>query len=306
MARTTTNRSRSTACSPGGRDRQRAQLCDLHDRSRRAVFRRQAGDARRRAFFLAAPARQGPPEPPHLLHQGGEGEGGRPNAVRFDLAGTTTANCRSSSASCRCCRSTRSIRRRSRKPSFEPPIGSGPYVSRRGRCRAEHHARSQSELLGTRLPINRGFWNFDEIRFDYFRDANAHLRGLQERPVRRRARRPTRALAAGYDFPAVRDGRIVKETIASDLPKPGFYSSSIRGARSLTMCASAKRSLCCSISNGPTRDLLRALPAHRRATSTDPNCPRIGRPADARERALLAPFPDVVRADILDGTWRRR
>jgi peptide/nickel transport system substrate-binding protein len=28
-----------------------------------------------------------------------------------------------------------------------------------------------------------------------------------------------------------------------------------------------------------------------------------GRPADAREKALLAPFPDVVRADVLDGTW---
>ena len=28
-----------------------------------------------------------------------------------------------------------------------------------------------------------------------------------------------------------------------------------------------------------------------------------GRPADARERALLAPFPDAVRADVLDGTW---
>jgi peptide/nickel transport system substrate-binding protein len=27
------------------------------------------------------------------------------------------------------------------------------------------------------------------------------------------------------------------------------------------------------------------------------------RPADARERALLAPFPDAVRADVLDGTW---
>ena len=28
-----------------------------------------------------------------------------------------------------------------------------------------------------------------------------------------------------------------------------------------------------------------------------------GRPADERERALLAPFPDAVRADVLDGTW---
>ena len=28
-----------------------------------------------------------------------------------------------------------------------------------------------------------------------------------------------------------------------------------------------------------------------------------GRPADAAERALLAPFPDAVRPDVLDGTW---
>jgi peptide/nickel transport system substrate-binding protein len=29
-----------------------------------------------------------------------------------------------------------------------------------------------------------------------------------------------------------------------------------------------------------------------------------GRPADARERALLAPFPDAVRTDVLDGAWQ--
>jgi peptide/nickel transport system substrate-binding protein len=28
-----------------------------------------------------------------------------------------------------------------------------------------------------------------------------------------------------------------------------------------------------------------------------------GRPADARERALVAPYPDAVRADVMDGTW---
>jgi peptide/nickel transport system substrate-binding protein len=29
-----------------------------------------------------------------------------------------------------------------------------------------------------------------------------------------------------------------------------------------------------------------------------------GRPADERERALLEPFPDAVRADIMEGTWQ--
>ncbi len=66
---------------------------------------------------------------------------------------------------------------------------------------------------GRDLPINRGFWNFDEIRFDYYRDANSHHRSLQERPVTMCGRKPTRrAGRRGYDFPAMQDGRVVKET----------------------------------------------------------------------------------------------
>jgi peptide/nickel transport system substrate-binding protein len=30
----------------------------------------------------------------------------------------------------------------------------------------------------------------------------------------------------------------------------------------------------------------------------------VGRPVDARERVLLAPYPDAVRSDVLDGSWR--
>ena len=43
--------------------------------------------------------------------------------------------------------------------------------------------------------------------------------------------------------------------------------------------------------------------AAARVITTIPNCRRIIVPADAKERALLAPYPDAVRADVLDGTW---
>ncbi len=60
-----------------------------------ALCRRQAGDARRRDFFLAAAARQRPAELPHLLRQGRQGGGDRTRAACASiLPAPTIANCR--------------------------------------------------------------------------------------------------------------------------------------------------------------------------------------------------------------------
>ena len=76
---------------------------------------------------------------------------------------------------------------------------------------------------GRDLPINRGFWNFDEIRFDYYREANSHLeafkRGLYDLRVEHD---PTRWQTA-YDFPAEREGRVLKESIPTGLPKASTF-----------------------------------------------------------------------------------
>ena len=69
------------------------------------------------------------------------------------------------------------------------------------------------------LPSKRGFDNFDEIRIDYFRDANAMFeafkKGAREYPDRERSGAME---ATGYDFPAVNDGRVVKDTFETGLP----------------------------------------------------------------------------------------
>ena len=56
------------------------------------------------------------------------------------------------------------------KTTLEPPLGSGPY-----RIKQVDPARTISfervaDYWGKDLPVNRGQWNFDEIRFDYYRD----------------------------------------------------------------------------------------------------------------------------------------
>ena len=60
--------------------------------------------------------------------------------------------------------------------SMTPPIGSGPYVVGTRRSGKEHHAARAIRTIGARdLGVNRGFWNFDEIRFDYYRDARIRI-----------------------------------------------------------------------------------------------------------------------------------
>ena len=58
--------------------------------------------------------------------------------------------------------------------------------------------------------MNRGRYNFDEIRFDYFRDRTAGLEALKAGKLDLREEFTSRDWATAYDFPAVKDGRVMK------------------------------------------------------------------------------------------------
>ena len=108
----------------------------------------------------------------------------------------------------------------------------------------------------------------------------------------------------GYDFPAVRDGRVVKETLHDGPAEAELRTScSTRGGRSLPTFACARRIALLFdfewINHNFFFDLYRRSASYFEGSELSAR----GRPADARERALLAPFPDAVRADVLDGTW---
>ena len=101
----------------------------------------------------------------------------------------------------------------------------------------------------------------------------------------------------------MRDGRIVKEAFANGLPKLGSdfvfntrrpIFSDIRVRQAISLLFDAEW-----VNHNFFFDLYR-----RSASFFDGSeLSAYHRPADARERALLAPFPDAVRADVLDGTW---
>ena len=72
------------------------------------------------------------------------------------------------------------------------------------------------------LPISRGLYNFDEIRIDYFRDATAMFEAFKAGLYDFRVEDDATRWLTGYDFPAARDGRIVKHAFSVGLPKGIF------------------------------------------------------------------------------------
>ena len=109
-----------------------------------------------------------------------------------------------------------------RKPfeeaSLEAPLGSGPYrVARFEQGRFIEFERV-ADWWGATLPAMRGSWNFDRLRYEYFRDRQVALEAFKAATVTLREEFTSRDWATGYDFPAVRDGRVKREELPDATP----------------------------------------------------------------------------------------
>jgi microcin C transport system substrate-binding protein len=104
--------------------------------------------------------------------------------------------------------------------TLDAPLGSGPYrIARVEPGRAIVYERVP-DYWGADLPVNAGHHNFDRIRYDWYRDETVAIEAFKagEYDFRREAD-PARWDAA-YEGPAVRDGRIVMETLPRGFPEP--------------------------------------------------------------------------------------
>jgi peptide/nickel transport system substrate-binding protein len=187
--------------------------------------------------------------------------------------------------------------------TFNKPIGSGPYVVAAVDPGKSVTLRRNPAYWGNALAINRGLWNFDTVRFDYYRDANSHFEAFKKGLFDVRAETDPGRWETAYNFPAARDGRVVKESFMSGLPKgmSGFVFNTrqpafadIRVREAITLMFDFEW-----INHNFFFDRYRRTDSYFVGSELSAH----GRPANDRERALLAPFPDAVRADIMAATW---
>ncbi len=113
---------------------------------------------------------------------------------------------------------------------LQRPLGSGPYkVGQYSQGRYVSYER-RSDYWGRDLPVNRGRFNFDEVRYDYFRDRTLELDALFARTIDFREEFTSKDWATGYDKPMVKDGRVLKVSLADETPSgaQGFFLNTRR------------------------------------------------------------------------------
>jgi len=95
--------------------------------------------------------------------------------------------------------------------TLEPPLGSGAYRLKEfvpGRSLVYERVKDH---WGDGVNVNVGANNFDYIRFDYFRDSTVALEAFKADQVDWRTENSAKSWATAYDFPAVREKRVVLE-----------------------------------------------------------------------------------------------
>jgi microcin C transport system substrate-binding protein len=114
--------------------------------------------------------------------------------------------------------------------TLDPPLGSGPYVvDSLAQGRTIVYRRNPG-YWAKDLPVNRGRWNFDKIRFEYFRDRTAGMEAFKAGFYDFREEFTSKVWATEYDFPAIRDGRVKKEVLPDETPSgtQGFFLNTRR------------------------------------------------------------------------------
>ncbi len=111
------------------------------------------------------------------------------------------------------------------RTSLEPPLGSGPYAIKSFRVGEYVTYGRRADYWAKDLPVNRGRYNFDELRFDYFRERTAGFEALKSGVIDLREEYTSRDWAVAYDFPAILEGRVKQTVLPDETPSgaQGFF-----------------------------------------------------------------------------------
>jgi peptide/nickel transport system substrate-binding protein len=192
--------------------------------------------------------------------------------------------------------------------TLEPITGSGPYVVDRFEPGRFISFRRNPDYWGRDLAVNRGLHNFDEIKYEYYRNSEALWSAVKTGEVSVFRDSDAARWADGYDFPAALDGRLTRGEISHGRPT-GMYGFVFNTRREIFADRRVREALALSFDwEWVNQRLFRGQ--YKRIESYFANSPlEFDGIAEGREAELLAPF--VVSSsrtgwpeDALEAGWR--
>lgn len=107
------------------------------------------------------------------------------------------------------------------EPSMTAFLGSGAYMPDRIDVGRSISYKRNPDYWAQNLPFGLGMNNFDTIRYDYFSEPNTAFEGFKAGVYTFRQESSSKTWAEGYNFPAVANGVIKKETLPSGVKPTG-------------------------------------------------------------------------------------
>jgi microcin C transport system substrate-binding protein len=99
------------------------------------------------------------------------------------------------------------------KTTLEQPLGSGAYRIKQSSPGRTISYERVPDYWGKDLPVNRGQWNLDEIRFDYYRDDTVAFESFKAGNLDYHQETSAKNWATAYDFAAIRNGWIKQQEV---------------------------------------------------------------------------------------------
>lgn len=189
------------------------------------------------------------------------------------------------------------------KTTFTPPVGSGPYtVASLDPGRSVTYKRDPNWWGADKAP-NRGRYNFDEIRFEYFRDQTTLFEAFKAGDVHVRVEDDAGRWAEGYAIPAVADGRMQRAEVPTGLPA-GMTALVMNTRRSLFADQRVRRALILMFDfEWTNRQLFHGNYTRTQSFFARSELASHGIAASEREKELLKPFASQIKPEIMAGTY---
>jgi peptide/nickel transport system substrate-binding protein len=104
--------------------------------------------------------------------------------------------------------------------TLNPIIGSGPYTIGEVKPGERVTFKKNPNYWAKNVPVVKGLWNFDEVRYDYYRDGTAAFEAFKKGDVDIRIENDPVKWLTAYDFPAVAEGKVVTQKVEQRSPAP--------------------------------------------------------------------------------------
>jgi microcin C transport system substrate-binding protein len=183
------------------------------------------------------------------------------------------------------------------KPGLDQPMGSGPYEIGSNNTGTNITYQRRPDYWAANLPVNTGRFNFDEIRYEYYRDRTAGMEAFKAGAYDLREEFTSKTWAAEYDFPAVKDGRVIKDELPDGSPSgtQGFWFNTRRGQFS---DPKVRKALVYAFDfEWINKNLFYSLYQRTHSYFTNTDMAAKGKPSEA-ELKILEPFKDKLPPEV--------